>query len=80
MPPKTTKEKKVKNDNIKLEKINDTKCKIPNNNEWIKHTKLFTKYNNIKYTEAIKRDENRIVYHNKKIITNIDNKKFNKRF
>ena len=128
MPPKTTKEKKVKNDNIKLEKINDTKkdikkdtkkdtkknnkkdtnkdnkkdtkkdnkkdtkkdnkkdtnkdneSKIPDNKEWIEHTKLFAKENNMKYTEAIKSDENRIAYHGKKIIMNIDNKKVKKQF
>ena len=116
MPPKTIKEKKVKNDNIKLEKINDTKndnkkntkkdtkkdtkqdtkkdikknnkkdtnkdnaSKIPDNKEWIEHTKLFAKENNMKYTEAIKSDENRIAYHGKKIIMNIDNKKVKKQF
>jgi hypothetical protein len=120
MPPKTTKEKKVKNDNIKLEKINDTKkdikkdtkkdnkkdnkkdtkkdnkkdtkkdnkkdtnkdnkSKIPDNKEWIEHTKLFAKENNMKYTEAIKSDKNRIAYHGKKIIMNIDNKKVKKQF
>ena len=92
MAPKTTKEKKVKNDNIKLEKINDTKkdtkkdtkqdmeSKIPDNKEWIEHTKLFAKENNMKYTEAIKSNENRIAYHGKKIIMNIDNKKVKKQF
>jgi hypothetical protein len=112
MPPKTTKEKKGKNDNIKLEKINDTKkdtkkdnkkdtkkdthkdnkkdtkkdtnkdneSKIPDNKEWIEHTKLFAKENNMKYTEAIKSDKNRITYHGKKIIMNIDNKKVKKQF
>jgi len=109
MPPKTAKEKKVKNDNIKLEKINNTKkdtnklekinnkkkdnkkdtkkdtkkdneSKIPDNKEWIEHTKLFAKENNMKYTEAIKSNENRIAYHGKKMITNIDNKKVKKQF
>ena len=100
MPPKTTKEKKVKNDIIKLEKINNTKkdnkkdtkknnkkdtkkdneSKIPDNKEWIEHTKLFAKENNMKYTEAIKSDKNRIAYHGKKMIMNIDNKKVKKLF
>ena len=98
MPPKSIKEKKVKKDNIKLEKIidkkndtkkdtikntkNDTKKdnenKISVNKEWIEHTKLFAKNNNMKYTEAIKSDENRIAYHGKKMIANIDNKKVKK--
>ena len=40
--------------------------KISDNKEWIEHTKLFIKENNMKYTEAIKSDENRMTYHGEK--------------
>ena len=42
--------------------------------------KLFAKKNNMKYTEAIKSNENRIAYYSKKMILNIDNKKVKKQF
>lgn len=70
----------IKKNDIKKDTKKNNKSKIPNNKKWIDHTKLFAKKNNMKYTKAIKSNENRIAYYSKKMILNIDNKKVKKQF
>ena len=72
--------KKATKKDTKKDTKKNNKSKIPNNKKWIDHTKLFAKKNNMKYTKAIKSNENRIAYYSKKMILNIDNKKVKKQF